>query len=172
MRRMAQDQFRSRADVMDALHLRAGPRERIERPLDPLQDIMYIFDSERDANYDEKFPESCVTLAQGHESFGREIVLDTEEGLLCIEQVRAGRDTYGDVFEVLRSLKEMFQHLDLIPLPTEEGLFVEEIQDDDEHLAKLQEIYRVHQWGTADYRKHEALQAAREYCEAHEISNP
>ncbi|KAI1082819.1 hypothetical protein F5B20DRAFT_485852 [Whalleya microplaca] len=120
-----------------------------------------------------------VALGNGHESGGRDILLDTKRGEVIEEQIAYQRNCEADVREYFADLKRQYEQLKLIPIPgyeiAENIAEVEGVpdlrrQDDDNRffpsdveVQYIRHIYRSHGWPTPEFRKEEALDAIRKF---------
>lgn len=124
-------------------------------------------------------PDHVVAIAVGHESGGRDLLLDVLQGEIIEEEIRCQNNGSRDVQEYLDDLKEAFRSLKLLPCPDWdmiEATRVEERQGEitreefdgqarrfetDLDVQYLRQIYCQHGWPEA-FRRDEAMKIIAE----------
>ncbi|RYP75806.1 hypothetical protein DL770_007323 [Monosporascus sp. CRB-9-2] len=126
-----------------------------------------------------------VVLAEGYESGGFYILLNTATGEVIEEMIQYNRTYEDDAMTYFATLVEDYRTLRLIPVPGFNTIDLmadvsdvpaaelpdPRAQDPDKGLRTetnvrwLRHIYRKHGWPGADYRKEEALKAVADYME-------
>ncbi|KAI8966001.1 hypothetical protein F5Y11DRAFT_311070 [Daldinia sp. FL1419] len=138
------------------------------------------------ASADGPIPDCVVVIAEGHESGGRDLLLDTEQGTIIEEMIRYQRNGEWDVVEYFTNLKRRFETLEMFhipgtetiqethPLPEKEepAAPVEgPVNEDNHEFFPLDEdnrwvrhLYRSHGWPDMEFRRDECLEAIRKYA--------
>ncbi|KAH6653223.1 hypothetical protein BKA67DRAFT_659857 [Truncatella angustata] len=130
--------------------------------------------------------EHSILLADGYESGGRMMLLNTKTGELHVEMIRYDTDAVEDVGSYLGALKRRYETLDMVPIPGEEH-FDENVEEEEEGYETILEdqvmaqekeeyftpskldqrwvrhLYRSFGWPQAAYRKDEALAAVEAF---------
>ncbi|KAF3056383.1 hypothetical protein GL218_06733 [Daldinia childiae] len=135
------------------------------------------------ATADGPVPAHIVVIAEGHESGGVDLLLDTEEGTIIEEIIRHSRGGEWDVTEYFNDLKQKYETLQMFHIPGTETVQempdsfnedeavapVEGPQHDDEFFPTegdncwVRHIYRSHGWPGPEYRRDECMEAIIRY---------
>lgn len=126
--------------------------------------------------------ENMVVLANGYESGGRVLILDVFKGNIYEDMIRcSGLQSETPIECYFDDLKSKFERLKFIPIPGDErheGDLCEDAEpipegeefdeseavDDEDPRRQYQRIYRSFGWPGENYRKDEAVAAARAYA--------
>jgi hypothetical protein len=129
-------------------------------------------EEEEDSNYwsDDGQPlpsdlENMLTLASGHESGGRTIVLDVLRGLIYEDMIAYSTADACEVERYFSGLRTDFEELVMLPTP---GEFHDRFSSDGQGVREYKRIYRECGWPGEGYRKEEALVKIKE-CRQREI---
>ncbi|KAI0851377.1 hypothetical protein F5Y00DRAFT_267622 [Daldinia vernicosa] len=136
------------------------------------------------ASTDEPIPAHTVVIAEGHESGGVDLLLDTEKGTIIEEIIRHRRGGEWDVMEYFGNLKRKYEGLQTFHIPgTETIQEVPDIFNEDETATPekgpvredgfffpterdnrwIRHIYRSHGWPGPEYRRDECMEAIIRY---------
>lgn len=129
-------------------------------------------------------PEHVIYLALGHESGGRDLLLDTQRGEIIEEMIRMGHAGSDDIKVFFADLKEAYRSLKLIPCEGTDTMEAWGVEERDEKITAeevnaqtekcwgtdldvqyTRQIYREHGWPDA-FRKEDAEKALDEAKEA------
>jgi hypothetical protein len=109
--------------------------------------------------------ENMLTLASGHESGGRNIVLDVFRGLIYEEMIRCSNNDAIEVEHYFSGLRTQFEKLEMVPTPKE---LHDQFSNSTEGADEYKRIYRECGWPGEGYRKEEAMVKIKE-CRQREI---
>ncbi|OTB18345.1 hypothetical protein K445DRAFT_315156 [Daldinia sp. EC12] len=84
------------------------------------------------AEADGPIPPHTVVIAEGHESGGRVLMLDTEEGVIIEEEIRCQCNGDFDVMEYFADLKKKYETLEMFPIPGTETVQLMDMDGSDE----------------------------------------
>ncbi|KAI1661374.1 hypothetical protein F4813DRAFT_347341 [Daldinia decipiens] len=91
------------------------------------------------ASADGPVPAHTVVIAEGHESGGVVLLLDTEEGIIIEEIIRYGRGGEWDVTEYFSNLRRKYERLQMFHIPgTETIQEMPDILDEDETVDPVE----------------------------------
>ncbi|OTB06618.1 hypothetical protein M426DRAFT_9396 [Hypoxylon sp. CI-4A] len=132
-----------------------------------------------------EMPPYTFVLAEGHESYGRALFLDTKRGKVIEEMVRAGLAGVWDVVEYFADLRNSYLTLQMMPvLGYETVINARGLDDDGEEEVPtpvrektelddffpnvrdvywIRHIYRSHGWPGPEFRREAALRRAQKY---------
>jgi hypothetical protein len=125
--------------------------------------------------------EHTILFADGYESGGRMMCLNTKTGQMIVEMLKYQTDAIKDVNEYLDGLMQSYKTLEMVPIPGEEDLTENLKQEGEVYEAGLMEnclaqtpdeefptsldarwvrhLYRKSGWPSPEYNKEEALAA-------------
>ncbi|KAJ4294406.1 hypothetical protein N0V90_008096 [Kalmusia sp. IMI 367209] len=109
---------------------------------------------------------NMIALAEGYESGGRDIVLDSFKGVIYEDILSYHQMDGVDVREYFKELQEKYEKLILVPIRGEmfeDGTGEQYEEAVEEAVKEYKAIYRSHGWPGDGFRKEEALEAV-ELC--------
>lgn len=109
---------------------------------------------------DELVMPNMIVLAQGHESGGRNIVLDVFKGTIHEDIIRCIQVSPVTVEEFFEDLRKQWEKLNLVPCLGEIHEVGSDYEGDD--VKPFIDTYREHGWPGEGFRKEEALAAIME----------
>lgn len=108
---------------------------------------------------DEIVLSNFISIATGHESGGRELILDVFKGNIHEDMIRCNLLSGVPIEEFFYHLRGKFERLEVVPTPNE----LEEVQfGGAEKVQRYIDIYKECGWPEKGYRKEEALEKIRE----------
>ncbi|KAH7091015.1 hypothetical protein BKA62DRAFT_761409 [Auriculariales sp. MPI-PUGE-AT-0066] len=123
----------------------------------------------------DRVPPHVVVIAKGYESGGRDILIDTEEGTIIVEEIRCGLELNGyyrdlgliiipgsDPIEAYRR-RDGLTNIPIKELPDPMAQSADDYFPTETDARWIRLLYRSYGWPTASFRKEEALRAVAEY---------
>ncbi|KAG4222174.1 hypothetical protein PC116_g29351 [Phytophthora cactorum] len=141
------------------------------------------------AEADGPIPPHTVVIAEGHESGGRVLMLDTEEGVIIEEEIRCQCNGDFDVMEYFADLKKEYETLEMFHIPGTETVQLMDMDGSDENETArpvegplrrgeffpteedkrwVRYLFQSHGWPGPEFRREECFEVIEKYREMRE----